>query len=371
MAFVRIPGGAWIFPPFSCGTNANFTTGTALTMTASAHKVAMVFAIPRDGTLDSFEFRLGTVTSAPANGIRVSFQDLDATGSPDGAQDQYRDVAVGSITSNAWVSPGLITSDGTNGGVKRTVTTGQMVAAVIEFVSFVAGNSIAIATLAQNGSIFDGMGWKLAYTNQFTASWARAARPLLCVLKYSDGYEAVSMFTYPIITFATASVTNVTSPDEIGLRYMLPFDHEIMGIWTRLHLAGTAGGTNITLSLYNSSSSLLDSSVIRAIDYSNNGANTPQNVYIPLDRYSPIGGNAVHRVAFKVNTSQGVTIENFTVSSNSHLESVDGGIEAYWTERTSAGAWTDTTTKRPWIGLKLSRIEAGISGVGKSFTYLG
>ena len=119
MAIVSVPPYFW--PPIlTCNNVAPaYSSGT---LNASADKYAFIVQCPKAGTLDTFEWRTGAVTNNPDNGIRCSFQTVDATtGYPDGVQDQYRDIT-GTISANTWQVPGLITSDGTDVGTKRTAT---------------------------------------------------------------------------------------------------------------------------------------------------------------------------------------------------------------------------------------------------------
>ena len=104
MTLTAVKGGLWV--PTIIGALANAAPAfVGLTIDGAAEKVAVFFQVPKTGTLDAFEFRLGTVTQAPTNGLRCSFQDLSATtGFPDGTQDQYRDVTSG-LTQDTWIVP--------------------------------------------------------------------------------------------------------------------------------------------------------------------------------------------------------------------------------------------------------------------------
>lgn len=139
-----------------------------LLIDAAGEKVAIVFRAPKTGTLDRAEFKLDAVTQAPVSGLRVSFQDVGAAdGNPDGTQDQFRTVPQGSISAGAWVVPGLMTSDGTDGGTKRSVTKGDLIAFVVEFDSFAAGDSLEVRCMGQ-GANFNTTGQP--YVSHFTAS---------------------------------------------------------------------------------------------------------------------------------------------------------------------------------------------------------
>ena len=50
----------------------------------------------------------------------------------------------------------------------------------------------------------------------------------------------------------------------------------------------------------------------------------------------------------------------FDVNSASLMEAIEGGQLFHHTSRTDAGAWTQTTTKRPLIALRVSAIDNGV-----------
>jgi len=44
------------------------------------------------------------------------------------------------------------------------------------------------------------------------------------------------------------------------------------------------------------------------------------------------------------------------------MDGFPGGQNVHRTERTDLGAWTDTTTKRPWMGVLLTGFNDGAGG---------
>src|SRR5262245_35066085 len=177
------------FLPDPIRTNSNglaFVTTNGL-IDAAAEKDAFIFEAPKAGTLDMFEFSLGAVTQAPTNGLKCSFQDVSgSTGDPDGVIDQFRTVT-GGLSAGAWVAPGLITSDGTDTGTKRAVAKGDLLACVIEFASFSAGDSLSLNTITASRDSIN----QRPYPDYFTAAWAKFASAIpVMALKYSDGTYA-------------------------------------------------------------------------------------------------------------------------------------------------------------------------------------
>ena len=133
MTFQPVLGGLWGLPWSLYGSGSGLTFSVSLLNSAN-EKWAAIIRAPRTGTLDKFECRIGTsLATFPGNGLRLSFQDVDlSTGNPDGSVDEFRVVSV-SPGVNGWVTPGLMTDDGTDTGVKRSVTAGDYLACVVDF----------------------------------------------------------------------------------------------------------------------------------------------------------------------------------------------------------------------------------------------
>lgn len=146
MAIVEIPGGGIFAPAPIAWSEAGVPTFETYTLDTTTRKFAIIFRVPESNTLDKFEFGLRTVTQAPANGLKVSFQDV-VGGEPDGTATHFRVVTSG-LTTISWVSPDAITDDGTDTGNKKVAVRGDLVACVIEFESFSFGDDLDIAVLA-------------------------------------------------------------------------------------------------------------------------------------------------------------------------------------------------------------------------------
>lgn len=341
-------------------TNLSYAS---LTMSASGRKVAFVVQCPKDGTLDKFEFLTGTVSNNPDNGIRLSFEDLDSgSGLPDETADQYRDIT-GTISSDTWQVPGLMTSDGTDGGMKRTVSAGQMIACAINFVNFVAGDSLTVQTLTSSsyaigGGHYVANGVSAAYYIKSTAQL-----PLLA-LKYDDGTYA--KFHYPIgpwVTISNTSFNSSSTPDEYAMRFQMPIQCQAIGVWIRNDI-----DADVDVVLYDNTD-VAQRTVSLDEDFQ-----PFKSPYVRLYSFDPytIAANTTHRISLKPTTASNVTLGRVTIPSNAYLAALPSGTEWYESTRTNAGAWTDTDTSLSFMGLVLNGYEAtaGSSG-GGSFTFVG
>lgn len=348
MAFITIPDGGIFVPPSVLHTGT-----TALLIDASGEKFTVVFTVPATGVIDAFGVLLGTVGQAPTNGLKFSLQDVSgADGNPDGVIDQYRVVTSG-ITTNTWLESGLITSDGTDGGTKRSVTVGQRLAAVIEFESFVAGDNVNFTTgTSTSVALAEVLG--LNFCGLFTASWTKSLNLPFFALKYATlGYVAV-VGCYPYSSLVSTSYSSSSTPDERGNKIEFPFVVKVRGGWFAVN--ALAGSRDFDCVLYNSASSVLatvtvDSDWLQSV--------TGNRVfYVPFSSEITLQANTPYRWVLKPLTTNNTTVLSATVPTAAHRAALPWGDKIAHTERTDGGAWTDTTTARMFGGLVVSSIEA-------------
>lgn len=334
---------------------------TSQTLNGSGQGLIVVFDVPKSGTLDKFEFRLGAVTQAPSNGLKCSFQDLVQTSTPstaDGTPDQYRVVTTG-LTANTWVAPGLMTSDGTDTGTKRTVTQGQQMALKIEFESFNASDSLAIS-FTNNTNAASGLSYG-CYPYNITAAGAAMHTRMIVVLKYADGsYASVGGDFFPYSALNSHTMNTGTTPDEIGNVIVLPTGILASGLYAQMIPLG-----NFDLVLYDASNSVL-ANLSHDLDTKVAGA-TAAGVgrYFTSNMELAAG---TYRVVVKPTSATSLTFYSGDVNAAAIMAAMPLGTACYYTQRTDAGSFSDTTTRRAMCGLMEAGHEAGGSTVLNPFT---
>lgn len=351
MAIEQIPGGLWIPAPIAWGAaNPNFGN---LLMDASAEKVAFIIQAPKTGTLNGFEFLIGTATQVPANGLKLSFQDVDmATGNPDGTADQYR-VEIDGLGEDTWVTSDALTSDGADTGTKRSVTRGEYLACVVEFQSFSASDSLNIRMLNLAANSFMG---NTPYATHFTASWAKQDEGVVMALKYDDGYETV-LGIYPFESIGS-SVYNVDSGsgDEVGMSFSVPSDVRVGAFYMRANLAG-----NADLVLYDKDGLTVLETMSLDKDLRTQSATQYHLVRCPTDRL--LYANEAYRLILKPTTTTNVTLYTVGASSTGLMDTLEGGSNWFTTFRVDGTNWNnDSTTIRPLMGIVITGIDHDISG---------
>lgn len=355
MSFVDLIGGFYFPTPL----NAINTSGPAYEdgpfSSVVNERVAQFVRVPRTGTLDSVLTRWNSVPSGLV--LRVSFQDVDpSTGFPDGTVDQYRDWTAPSTGTHS-VDPGLITSDGTDGGTTRNVTKGDLLWVVWEITS-------------TPGHFSWPTGWNASLTGSSIlqqthhakwngSAWSTSAVPVMLALKYSDGAYAYALPSQPFMTTNGAgfSFNSSSSPNEYGLRFQLPFPTQIDGVWMRAWLR------DCTIKLYDASDTVLasiacdkDVGVQKIL-----GANATQ--MLPLTSPISLDANVTYRLTILAGSADNCGLGYFSTPSTALMAACEGGSALYLTQR-SGGAWTDTDTSRPSMGVRISAVDTGSGGGG-------
>lgn len=353
MALVTVPGGLWIPQRWGSGVAAFAFTNQLID--ASGEKVGYIFRVPKTGTLDKFEFRAGTVTVNAASQIRCSFQDPSVTtGDPDEVQDQFRDIAGSAMVANGWNVPGLITSDGTDTGVKRSVTQGDLLAAVIEYQTFTAGDTIQVSAAdigSQTEHLIDDCYVDLK--SGAGPSWAKStgAAPNLG-LKYNDGSYAFIGGADAMSELNTNTYNNGSTPDERALRFSLPVPFRLGGCWVRLDLDAVAD-----IVLYDSDGTTALATVSLDPDIRQSAAGRNRLVRFASD--ISLLKDTVYRLSVKPTSVTNISMYDKVVNGAAIMDAYEGGQNFHWSQRTDAGAWTQTTTKRPGIGLFVTALDDG------------
>jgi hypothetical protein len=346
MALTSLGGGMFMPKPESfANSNGN------LLIDASGEKIGCVFRAPKTGTLGKVRFFTGTVTTGDT--LKVSFQDVDmATGNPDETADQYRTIVVANSDDNAWLTTGLITTDGTDTGGKRSVTRGDLLAIVIEYDSYVAGNMNVQNTTA----ILDyGNG---AYTCLKTGgTWVKTTNTIGCFeLEYDDGTLAYTDTLLPGAGSATTIASN-TTPDEAALYFRFPVGVTVGGAYVFLDLDAA---TDVVLYDTDGTTALatvsLDSDVRAGL--------TANGTMVVFPTEIDLTANLWYFLSIKPTTTTAVGYRRMTVRATASMDMFDLGQNAYLATRTDAGVWGTTTTIRPRASLLVTKIHDGAGGGG-------
>lgn len=329
-------------------------------MNASGDKISFIVRAPKAGTLNRFVFHLKAVGNNPDNGLRASFQTVDtSTGHPDGTQDQYRDIT-GTLTATFQV-PGLMTSDGTDTGSKRTVALGEPIACVIDFVNFVASDSVDVSWFSSSG--FNALSDRSHYMDEASdGSYGIRSDSTPCIaLEYDDGTYAVwdngtSIGVPEITTFASNS-----NPDERALRFEMPYECQLTGVMLQIDADAA-----VDVVLYDAASSVIDTISFTAALRSN----VDPGFYMAYWPNGPhiLDADTEYKISVKPTTTTSIRIINRLFPSSAYLASTPEGVEWYQATRVDGGSWSTDQTRRPVIHLMIDGIELTVTGGGGGAT---
>jgi hypothetical protein len=340
------------WPWFATGIPTGAPT-TVLILDNINERVAFMFQAPRTGTLRRVAWRQA-LGSAGTNTKRVSFQDIAADGFPDGTADQFRLDAAGN-SPVGWQVSGLITDDGTDTGVLRSVTVGDWIALVFDYSAYTSGtwNPQAISN-AKLGQVPYGA------SSNTSAVWSKVTSTLspLAMLEYTTfGWLTLGPSVYPVDTNETTTFNVDSTADEIGNRFIPPATVTVVGLQLPID-----GDGDYDVRLYDAASALLATSPTVDADYRHVVTPGHTNVYFTSEVV--LQRATLYRVAVRPLTTTNIVIYGFNLPTSDYLNGLVGGSEHYSTSRADAGAWTDLNTRKFHMGLLLRGFDDGSGATG-------
>jgi len=315
----------------------------------------------KTGTINirKVHFHCGAVTFNAASVLRVSLQDVSATAGPpiqpDGVQDQTADMTA--LAANAWNTTGNLSADRVVdlSAINPTDANSRHVAVVFEYQTFTAADSVVIRGMnpqaAPLNSLLGGLGML------FTGTWALLSVYPIVAFECDDGTFAFMDGGYPFTALTTASVSSTAAIRAAGLIFSLPVQTKIEGIGLGLMIPNGCDGT---IKLYDSDGTTELASV--AVD--NDAVAAASLMRHAVARIPPVtlAANTDYRMVYVGGTATAASVYYGDVNAAALMDGLVGGQDFHWTQRDSAGTWTETTTRRPHLMLKLSAVHDGAGG---------
>lgn len=357
MALQSLKGGVFIPAPdmFQWSGAPSFNNSP---IDAADEGVAAILAIPKTGNVLKILFSTRTVTTGATVTGRIETLDAAVTpATPSGTL--YHANATGTLVVNSTDDNiGLTISFAS----AAPVTKGDKVAVIVKnpLVSF--GN-IQIADFADDVTNFP---YKMLNTGiSPLISWAVIARAPIVGLEYDDGsYEHIHG-CWPITTITTTTYNNTSTPDEIGIRFQVAFPCRASGMWAYMDPDG-----DFNVNLYDSDGVTKIASTSYAVDKDVSGTTTAGYHFFKFATTANLTKDTYYRLVIEPSSATSLSLYDFTVLTAAVMDAFDGGQLVHLTsakDPTGEGSWTNTTTRRPWMGLEIDAFDDAVGGAATGY----
>ncbi len=308
-----------------------------------------VFEIPKTGNISKIGIRAWNVSQSDT--LKISLQTVDtATGRPTGTlihADAYGTQASLSAGTAYWVS---LQDD-------IAVTRGTKVAVVVEFNSYVAGDLEIVRSITNVGNT------DFPYTFTFLGSvWALTNTIPNFGLEYDDGtIESISMML-PAAATSTISWDTNDNPDRRGLRFSVPYNCRMSGIFALLDLDADAD-----IEIYDSDGVTIIPDSTISMDANLRGGTGGKYRYRNLVTPIELTKDTFYRIIIHPTTGTNIALYALDVTDDGASEAmnaIDGGINMHGTycngPPTVEANWTQEPTRRYLIGIILDQLDDGM-----------
>jgi hypothetical protein len=179
------------------------------------------------------------------------------------------------------------------------------------------------------------------------------------IVGFSDGTFGTLAEAFPCSAVNTHNVTSATTPDEVALKFRVPTARSVIG--GHIPIATNAAGRDFDMVLYEGTTAL------KTLSFDSETLNTTPAVHRQFFFASETDmvTGVDYYFAMKPTQTGNVTTYSFDVANANHFQAHAGGTDWCWADRVDAGAWSPTTTRRPFAGIITSRLHDGAGGGGQ------
>lgn len=351
MALATIPGGGVTLMPMPLGVSSQpniSISATSFRLDTSSEQCGLVFVVPRTGNIRALSFLVGTVTSAPSGNHDVRLETVDAgTGINTGTLAGTTTNGAILLSTTGWKSVTL-TAD-------AAVTAGQQLALMVQ----APASDFGDVTLAD----FADESWAAGVPYSITTTGAKSALALIAAVEYDDGAVVPIPGLWPLSAVTIDTFSNASTPDRRGLRFQAPGPMRLAGCTLWVDTDGdfdvvfyAADGTSAT-TVFDGDKDLRQSAAAGC-------------QHLTFSTAPTLAANTTYRLVIVPTTTTALTLYGMTVAAAKYLDAVPGGQACHFTTADGApsviGDWTDTTTQRPWISLRIDQVDDGAAGGGST-----
>ena len=310
-----------------------------VTLDATTDRYAVVFRAEDNMTVTSVQFRQGTVTGSP-DALRVGLQEVDANnGLPNGTWlggvSNYQALTIVSGNNNSFVTATLPTS--------VTLIRGQVVAMVLQPVSGGGGGA------GWDGSDFMTVSRTIAnvaygHRGPYAVDNTTKSTNQNCVFKINTSTRSYGL---PIETITSRSNNSGSTPDEYGMYFRIPSGvcstYKIQGV----RISGALSSADWYLRLYDTNGTTVLQEVFVDSSELSMGTVYPSLIYWDTSTLATLNAGSYYRLVFApaTTTATGALYAWDLDSAADRICFLGDAADISATERTNAGAWTETDTR--------------------------
>lgn len=317
------------------------------TLDGTADQIEFVWRAPKAATITHVAFRQTSITGTPGT-VRVGLQSVSATTGL--ATGTWLAGGLGYADYNSWNASNNGTFVQVALGTSVTVARGDVVAMVMDVQAVGTWDASNLAVISRDGIAF-GPFQRLPYANTGSGaaiSKQAIANPPFVLRSSTEGFGQV------VQGINALSYSSSSTPDEQGAIFTLPADIGTSYTIPGVLLGGDFDAGDFDLVLYDSDGTTVLQSV--SIDKDQAAMNTADVAEFWFDEVtlSSLTPGTTYRLTIKPTTTTAITsLMAYDVAQANDLIRFTGGSATgfYFTSRTDAGAWSETTTRIPSMQL--------------------
>lgn len=326
------------YPSFGVPFSNNRTiTITSTSLTSAGHGFGAVFQAPKTGNIAALHFRSATVSVAGDADVRL--ETVDAT------------TGVGSGTlaaANANVTRNVAANNTWYRNVLTAacpVTLGQRLCAVLMRTT----GSYGISSYDTASTVAS-----FPYGVINTGSWSKSGAAPLVLVEYDDGTFPHVNNLFPVsagsgFNLSTAGV------DQAGILFTAPVAFRTHGCVFHADFDGVA-----ELYLLDTSNTVIAQATW--IDPDIRSASGAGRFEALWDSPATLTAGQQYRLIVKATSATTVILSYWDVNTASYMAALPGGTDGRWTQRTGAGAWSQTTTRKAAVALMVNGVDIPAGG---------
>lgn len=281
--------------------------------------------------------------------LRLGIQDVGATGLEDGTFDVHADL-VGATDTIAGSS---IISTAMESGTK-TITHGDLIAISFELISRAGADSIAIRR-NQQGRAFP------YFTSDTGSGPAKTATQGSCAtIEFDDGTVGWigEYFLFPGFTQTLFQVNS--TPDERALIFQVPFPCTVSGVI--MNMTSVASTDNFEVIAYSDPLGTPVAEVTHSFDADLAASASQSWFQITFATNLQVTANTKYAIAIRPTTTNTIAVSELVYGTGNEKLLRPTALGENWysgTRSNQSGAFSETTTTLPLIGLFLSKFDDG------------